>query len=133
MVLPYFDYGDTIYGTATKTSNKLQLTADECLRFCSDTRPLPTLDTLRTNLKIHLMEDGHDSHLANIAFKISLQERYIDSRPIRTRAHNQRLIKTYRIRRTTFSKLIMVQVSNKWNAFPNDIRSLTEYTSVLLH
>ena len=68
MVMPYFDYGDTIYGAATKAQlHKLHVTANRGLRFCTDVRPVPSLESLRKDLKIHSLDDRREIHMTNLA------------------------------------------------------------------
>ena len=72
------------------------------------------------------MDDRRTMHLNTAAFDFSMVEVNIDSRDIRTRAHDERLVKIIRPKNPFYRKSYEFRVSSLWNSFDNEIRAHTE-------
>ena len=60
------------------------------------------------------------------AFNYSINADHVDIRDIRTRAHDERLVKVIRPKNPFYRKSYEFRVSTLWNSFNNDIRSYKE-------
>ena len=89
MVLPYFDYGDILYqGTSYKHLNKLQKLQNRALRICCGHRNMLTTYEMHHEAKLSKFMNRRTQHVYNFMFKQKNNEKLVDDRNIRTRAHD---------------------------------------------
>ena len=90
MILPVIDYGDIIYGTTNKTLlDQVQSAFNRGLKtayYLDDDKR--DIDKLLGKAKVNTLLDRREMHMNTAAFKISQIEANVDTRNIRTRAHD---------------------------------------------
>ena len=86
MILPYFDYGDIIYGCSGQDGlDKLQRVQNKCLKMCKGFNIRFGTKELHTVTKL---EARRAAHINNFMFSRLADEGRVDRRDIRTRAHD---------------------------------------------
>ena len=126
MILPTIDYGDTLYSVTNQnilenlqyafnrglktTYNNEEFHVDPCLRKCD----------------VNRLDDRRTMHLNTAAFDFSADVNNLDIRDIRTRAHDEHLVKIVRPKNPFYRKSFEFRVSSLWNSFDNEIRAHTE-------
>ena len=125
MILPVADYGDLVYGTCIKTHiAKLQLVINKGLRTCLKDRNTINTEKLLKLADINYLEDRRDKHLLQKAFEVSLDIKAVDRRNIRTRAHDERLLKVKRPKNPIYSRSLEFRVATTWNKLDITTRAL---------
>ena len=89
MVLPYFDYADTIYDQSfARDLQKLQRVQNRCLKIClgrerrSDTKVVHKLSN------VPFLKERRTAHMLNFMYKRKSNVKLLNRREIRTRAHD---------------------------------------------
>ena len=124
MILPIADYGDLIYGMCIKTHLwKLQLVINKALRTCLRNKGTTNTEKLLKAADINYLEDRREQHLMQKAFDVSLDIIALDRRIIRTRQHDERLLKVTRPKNPIYRRSIEYRVAIAWNKLDNSIRA----------
>ena len=126
MILPTIDYGDTLYNVTNlnilenlqyafnrglkTTYNKEEFHVEPCLQKCN----------------VNKLDDRRTMHMNTAAFDFSSDENNLDIRDIRTRAHDERLVKIIRPKNPFYRKSYEFRVSSLWNSFNNEIRAYVD-------
>ena len=127
MIVPVIDYGDIIYGAAGKVKlDDLQVHQNKCLRICNRNPPLLNRVQLHQKYNVLPLSLRRELHMTKFAFKRSLLPAYVDNRQIYTRAHDNRLLKTFFTRRTKVQKSVAYQCASLWNALESEQRETFE-------
>ena len=127
MILPITDYGDICYMVAIKTHIlKLQNAINKGLRTALCHRGTINTEKLMKVAKLNSLEDRREQHLSHKAFLQSLNINLVDRRPIRTRAHDERLLKVKRPLNPNYRKSLEYRLSMRWNSFENETRAIKE-------
>ena len=89
MILPYIEYGDFLYHTASKKKiNKLQTIQNQMLKLCLNLNPRNNnLETHRL-AGLNFLEDRRNVHLLNFMYKKLRETKYQDNRQINTRKYD---------------------------------------------
>ena len=125
MILPYFDYGDVIYGTAGKDAlDKLQRLQNKGLKICKGYNRRHDTDDLHRVTKCPKLEIRRNAHLRNFMFNRSYKEELLDKRDIRTRAHDAPLFKIAVPKNETYKRSVAFAGASEWNALPANIRNI---------
>ena len=126
MILPVPDYGDICYMVAIKTHIvKLQNAVNKGLRTALCHRGTINTEKLLKVAELNYMEDRREQHFSHKAFLQSLNINLIDRRPIRTRAHDERLLRVTRPLNPMYRKSAEYRLSMRWNSFEKETRSIT--------
>ena len=126
MIFPAIDYGDLLYGITTKTIlENLQYAFNRGLKTTFKDEEFHVEPCLR-KLQVNKLEDRRNMHLNTAAFDLSQNDSYIDNRDIRTRAHDQKLLKIKRPINPFYRKSLEFRVPTTWNSFDNDTRSIID-------
>ena len=128
MILPLMDYADIIYSAAGKTKlAELQVHINKCLRTCNRKPPHLSRLKLHKKYKVLPLRLRREMHTIKFAFKRSLDPKYSDDRGIVTRAHDNRMLKTFFTRRATVQRSVEYKCAQYWNALDHDLRECKEY------
>ena len=105
MILPIMDYCDVFYGIATKTNcHKLQLLQNRALKIAYRRQGITNIATLHRKAKLNKLKHRRQQHLWEIAFRKSLMDTKLDNRQIRTRVHDQRLLRVIKAKKPAYRK-----------------------------
>ena len=89
MVIPYFDYCDVLYqGTSSKHLEKLPKLQNRGLRICFGHGNVLTIDEMHVESNLCKLHNRRTQHVYNFMFKQKYNINLIDTRNIRTRAHD---------------------------------------------
>ena len=125
MVLPYFDYGDVVYGTASRDRlDKLQRLQNKGLKICMNYNLRHNTEDLHRDAKCPKLEARRSAHLNNFMYNRSVKTELMDVRPIRTRAHDAPLFKVAVPKNETYKRSVMFLGATKWNSLPADTRNI---------
>ena len=125
MILPYFDYGDIIYGSANKDGlDKLQRLQNKGLKLCMGYDRRHNTDDLHREAKCPKLESRRSAHINNFMFNRIDRSDLVDNRPIRTRAHDAPLFRVDIPKNETFKRSVAYAGSTKWNALPTEMRNI---------
>ena len=128
MVIPYFDYGDVLYqGTNKKHLDKLQKLQNRGLRICFGHRNQLSIDNMHFEAKICKLQDRRNQHVYNFMFKQKCNHNIVDTRNIRTRAHDAILFNTNMPLCEKFKHNIFYYGARLWNQLPVKERKIEEY------
>ena len=128
MILPYFDYADVIYDGASNTHLKqLQNIQNRALRLCLKERQALSISDLHNKCKLGTLQNRRQAHLLNLIFYRTKLQDYIDTREIRTRAHDDILLKVERPLCTKFTSSVLYKGALAWNALGPLTRSIVTY------
>ena len=129
MIIPIADYGDICYKISTKThQNKIQLVINKALRTCIKDRGTINTEKLMKVADINYLSDRREQHQLQLAFNMSQDNRAIDRRNIRTRAHDERLLKVTRPKNPAYRHSVEYRLATTWNSLDTSIRSFTTKT-----
>ena len=116
MLLPVLDYGDLVYGVAPETIlDNLQPLVNSALRTVYWNKNTRNHQKLHKLAKLNLLKDRRKKHLLVHSFRASLKADRRDHRPIRTRAHDERLIVNTRAKNPAFRKSLLFRTASTWN------------------
>ena len=116
MILPYFDYGDVIYGTASQEGlEKLQRLQSKCLKICKGYNVRFDTDELHTQTKTPLLGLRRETHLNNFMYGMLSNDDFINRRDIRTRTHPARLFKVKTPNLTAYKRSVEYAGYVQWN------------------
>ena len=135
MLMPILDYGDLVYDIAPKTTKQnLQPLVNSSLRTVYWNKNTRNHEKLHKLADMNLLVDRREQHLLTHSFRASLQHHRLDHRPIRTRVHDERLIRVNRAYNPVFRKSLTYRTAEAWNHLDNAVRSYkteTEFKSWL--
>ena len=124
MLLPIVDYGDLIYSPCINTHLwKLQLIVNKNLRTCLWKKGTTNTEKLLKEANINFLADRREKHLQQKAFDLSLDIRAVDRRNIRTRKHDERLLKVTRPKNPIYRQSLEYRAAMKWNSFDIKVRA----------
>ena len=129
MILPVLDYGDIIYDVAPKTTkDNLQPLINNALRTVYWNENTRNHEKLHKLADLNLLNDRRDSHMLLHSFRASLKQDRIDNRLIRTRAHDERLMKSHRVKNGAYRKSLLHRTSTIWNHLDVAVRQYKKET-----
>ena len=114
MILPYFDYGDVIYNSASQEGlNKLQKLQNRCLKICKGFNGRFGTEGLHAITKMPRLENRRVAHINRLS-KPSL----LDDSEIRTMAHDTHLFKLEVPKVEAYKRSLQLAGSLQWNNLP---------------
>ena len=126
MILPAIDYGDILYSVSTKDSlENLQYAFNRGLKTTYNKEDFHVEPCLR-KLGVNTLEDRREMHLSSAAFDFASIDKNIDKRNIRTRAHDNRLVKIVWPKNPHYRKSHEFRVSTLWNSFKDETRAIID-------
>ena len=130
MVLPYFDYGDVIYNTAGQEGlDKLQRLQNRCLKICKGFDIRFNTNELHVITKMPLLKFRREAHVNNFMYNRLKRTDLVDSRDIRTRAHDAPLFKVSVPKYEAYKRSVKHAGAVQWNNLPNACRSINNFES----
>ena len=119
MILPYFDYGDIIYNTASQElRDKLQRLQNRCLKICK------RVNTRFNTKDLHSITNMPMLHVRREARQI--KHHHVDKRNIRTRAHDAPLFMVKVPRVEAYKRSIEYAGALQWNNLPPATRKIKD-------
>ena len=116
MILPYFDYGDVIYNSASQESlDKLQRLQNRCLKICKNLNVRHDTKDLHRITKMPMLTDRRKAHVNNFMFARTNNVTLIDNRNIRTRAHDAPLFRLDIPKNEAYKRSIRYAGALQWN------------------
>ena len=89
MLLPYFDYGDVIFSKANERDlGKLHTLQNKCLKICIGENKRFSTDLAHKQTKVPFLRDRRNAHLLNFMYQRKSDRSLLNTREIRTRAHD---------------------------------------------
>ena len=129
MLLPIMDYGDIIYSVAPCTVvDTLQPVLSNALRTVYWRKGTKNHEKLHKLADLNLLKHRREMHLLKHAFDSSLCDDKIDKRPLRTRAHDARLLKVSRVHNPIYRKSLSHRDAILWNQLKVPTRLLRTST-----
>ena len=127
MILPYFDYADVIYHTASSDSiEKLQRLQNRSLKICKGYNIRFGTKDLHNITKVPMLEARRAAHINNFMLGRTAREELMDVRNIRTRAHDAPLFKVKVPRVEAYKRSLEYSGSVCWNNLPAEIRNIKD-------
>ena len=128
MILPYFDNGDVIYISLFKEGlDKLQRLQNKCLKICKGLNIRFETDTLHEITACPKLQARRRAHVNMFMFKRSCNAELLDSRDIRTRAHDAPLFRVKIPNSEAYKRSIEYSGSVLWNSLPIETRNIRDH------
>ena len=128
MILPYFDYGDVIYNTASKEGlDRLQRLQNRCLKICKNVNMRFNTEELHRITKMPMLSKRRAAHVNNFMFKRLANKTLVDKRDIRTRAHDAPLFKVRVPKNEAYKRSVEYAGSLQWNGLPKEVRNINSF------
>ena len=125
MILPYFDYGDVIYGSASKEGlDKLQRLQNKGLKICKGFNRRHGTDDLHRITKCPKLGARRVAHLNNFMFERALKGNQVDRRDINTRAHDATLFRIAIPKNEAYKRSVAYAGGTGWNVLPLNQRRI---------
>ena len=128
MILPYLDYGDSIYGGANQDLlQKLQRLQNRCL--CIATYQFGHTDTteLHKQTKTSFLNQRRETHLLNLMFRKKNDTDLLDLRLLNTRQHDGIIFKIPHPNLQKFQRSTFYRGAQLWNRLPLVERTTFKY------
>ena len=128
MILPILEYGDVLYmGANQKIINDLQLSQNRILRICIQGDRRISTALLHRNCKIAKLYDRRLLHLNLFMYKQQGNANIVNTRNVRTRAHDGILFTTIKPNNENFKRNVFYSGALSWNSLPVDDRNTLTY------
>ena len=128
MILPYFDYADVIYHKSNSGDlSKLQRLQNRCIRVCMGYDRYISTDRAHKVTGSPFLEDRSNAHTLNFMFIRKRNTNLLNTREIRTRAHDAPLFNVLIPRCEAFKRSVGYFGSEMWNSLKPALRNLKEY------
>ena len=125
MILPYFDYADIIYNTASQEGlDKLQRVQSKCLKICKSYNARFSTKLLHSETKTAMLGKRREAHANNFMFNKLTDLTWTDNRAIRTRAHDAPLFRIKIPKVETYKRSIEYYRAVNWNKLPVATRNI---------
>ena len=125
MILPYFDYGDVIYNTASQEGlDKLQRLQNRGLKVCKKLNIRYGTNDLHRVTEMPQLEMRRIAHVNNFMYTRLSNVALVDGRDIRTRAHDAPLFKIIVPRNEAFKRSVLYAGALRWNSLDTDTRKI---------
>ena len=130
MILPYFDYADVIFCKANKKDlDKLQKLQNKCLRICTSRDRRFNADRAHALSNIPYLNDRRLAHVCNFMYTRKGNRALLNTREIRTRAHDAPVFNVTIPRCEAFKRSVCYHGSTEWNNLPTVIRNIDNFPS----
>ena len=128
MILPYLDYADAIFHKANTTDlDKLQRLQNRCLKICANRNMRFSTDQAHKMALVPFLVDRRTSHVLNFMYKRQGRRDLLNTREIRTRAHDAPLFEVSIPRCEAFKRSIGYFGSTAWNSLCPTTRKIDSY------
>ena len=134
MILPYLDYADVIFHKANELGlSKLQRLQNRCLKICANLNRLFSTDQLHKNLSIPFLADRRKAHVLNFMYSRMSRPELLNTREIRTRAHDAPLFNVTIPRCEGFKQSIGYFGSTEWNELQPSTHNIDPFLAFKYH
>ena len=128
MMLPYFDYADVIFDTAlNKDITKLQRLQNRCLKISLGKERRFCTEAAHKLANVPFLKDRREAHILNFMYHRSSNKSLLNSREIRTRAHDAPLFEIIIPRCEAFKRSVGYAGGTKWNELPPGLRNTNTF------
>ena len=128
MILPYIEYGDFLYHTASKKKlNKLQTIQNQNLKLCLNLNPRNNNTETHRLAGLNLLEDRRNTHLLNFMYKKSRDLNYIDGRIINTRKYDAPVVMVPPFTKVKSQLAARYRGASAWNDIEPELRSINTF------
>ena len=129
MILPYLDYADVIFCKANATDlDKLQKLQNRCLKLCMGQDRLFSTERAHKITEIPFLKDRRRTHTLNFMYKRKgTREDLLNTREIRTRAHDAPLFEVMIPRGEAVKRSVGYFGAEGWNALSPNLRNTDTY------
>ena len=128
MILPIIEYGDIIYmGANQKRLHDLQLAQNRILKICLYENRRANTDMIHQRCNINLLQERRILHLNLFMYKQRHNVNIVNTRNIRTRAHDALIFKTERPQNEKYKRNIFYKGALSWNSLPVYERNIETY------
>ena len=128
MLLPYFDYGDVIFCKANERDlGKLQTLQNKCLKICTGKNRRFSTELIHKNTNVPFLNDMRKAHLLNFMYLRKKDRSLLNTREIRTRAHDAPLFIVPVPRSEAFKRSVSYFGSVSWNNLLPVIRNTDSF------
>ena len=128
MILPYLDYGDIIYNTASQEGlDKLQRLQNRCLKICKNLSIRFDTKELHSITKFPMLETRRRAHINNFMYKRLKKVSLVDTRDIRTRAHDAPLFKIKIPKNEAYKRSVQYAGAVQWNSLSKETRNVESF------
>ena len=130
MILPILEYDDIIYdGANQKLLNDLQTYQNRILRICVHRNWYTPIVLLHQLCNLNKLKDRRKLHLDLYMFKQKGNVKIVNSRKVRTSAHDAILYTTIKPNNQKYKRNIFYKGALSWNNLPVVERNMENYTS----
>ena len=130
MILPYFDYADVIYWKANERDiGKLQTLQNKCLRICKGRDMRFSVDRVHKQSNVPFLKDRRVAHVRNFMYIRKRRRDLLNTREIRTRAHDAPIFTVPIPRSEAFKRSVGYSGSVEWNSLKADLHNTNNYLS----
>ena len=129
MLLPYFDYADVIFDRANTTDlSKLQRLQNRCLRVCLGQERVISTERAHKEAGVPFLSDRRKAHTLNFMYlRKDKRPELLNTREIRTRAHDAPIFNTKVPRCEAFRRSVQYAGSVMWNSLTPQERNIPSY------
>ena len=124
MVLPYFDYGDVIYGNANADGLEKLQRLNRCLKICKGYNRRHDTADLHSVTKTPKLKARRFAHLNSFMYSRLKDPLLVDARDIRTRAHDAPLFKIKIPKIEMYKRAVEYSGALQWNDLSPAIRGI---------
>ena len=128
MILPYIDYADVVFANSNVTDiEKLQRLQNRCLKICTGRSRMFDTEILHKSTNVPFLKDRRRAHVRNFMYTRLGRKELINTREIRTRAHDAPLFDVTIPRCEAFKRSVGYFGSVEWNNLPPATRNINPY------
>ena len=128
MLLPYLDYADVIFHKSnSRDLNKLQRLQNRCLRICLGYDRRFSTERVHKISSTPFLHDRRNAHILNFMFCRKDNRALLNTREIRTRAHDAPLFNIAIPRCEAFKRSIGYFGASIWNGLEPQVRNTDSY------
>ena len=129
-ILPYIDYGDIFYMSAsTESLETLRKVQNRALRTCLKANLQTPRVELLNRANLPLLAFRRTVHLRNYMYKRSKNKKYLATPKANTRLHQAPVFVVPKSDTKTLDRSILVKGGQEWNNLDAEIRNLETYSS----
>ena len=128
MILPYIDYADVVFANSNVSDiEKLQRLQNRCLKICTGRNRLFDTDLLHKSTNVPFLKDRRRAHVRNFMYNRLGRRELINTKEIRTRAHDAPLFNVSIPRCEAYKRSVGYFGSVEWNNLPVATRNMNPY------
>ena len=130
MYIPYLDYADIIFSKAnSNVLDKLQTLQNKCLKICLGHNRRFSTDQVHKQSDIPFLSDRRNAHTLNFMYLRKSNRALLNTREIRTRAHDAPLFMVTVPRCEAFKRSVAYFGPGKWNDLAPNVCNRDSYVS----